>query len=70
LQFVWVEFEGADVPLAAMRLPAGTVEFFFGYLIDNRLADPLPATPSSIKNTIIIAAVVTLVISVLNIAFA
>jgi hypothetical protein len=43
--------------------------FFFGNLIDNRLADPLLTTPSSIKNTIIIAAIVTLVISLLNIAF-
>jgi hypothetical protein len=41
LQFVWVEFEGADVPLAAIRVPPGTVAFLPGYLIDNRLADPV-----------------------------
>lgn len=69
MQFVCVEFEGADVPLAAIRLPAGTFAFLSGYFIDNSLADPLPTTPSSIKNTTIIAAIVTLVSSALNFAF-
>ena len=69
MQFVWVEFDGADVPLAATRLSAGTIAFLSGYFIDNSLADPLPTTPSSIKNTTIIAAIVTLVSAALNFAF-
>ena len=66
---MWVEFERADVPLAEIKLPVGTFAFLSGYFIDNSLADPLPTTPSSIKNTTIIAAIVTLVSSALNFAF-
>jgi hypothetical protein len=42
----WVAFGGADVPLTAIRLPAGTVAFLSGNFIDSRLADPLRIAPT------------------------
>ena len=46
MQFVCVAFEGADVPLAAIRLPAGTFALLSGYFIHKRLADPFPTAPN------------------------
>lgn len=70
MQFVCVAFEGAEIPLAAIRLPAGTFALSSGHFLDQRLADPFPMAPNpqTTKTSITAVAVVpTRVFALINI---